>query len=272
MQGELPKEISLEVEARGFDHLAYSLEGLDTLRLGVVQDNKGKSFLGIERASLERELKRRLTRQNGGKESSYRILALSHESILLPLYKSASRRLPIRLAQPLRLAQGFTAISKIFKPDSLQVFGEETLLAKHQSVPLVGLPQEPLKASGVYTLSPSLPQGLSSSPNAVEMHITIEELTEQVISSLAIEPVGVPEGSVLKLMPNTADLKITIPSSMYNKVSGASFRLQVNYSEIEQARLLGEAPEELTVTLVGRPDWLKNYTITPAKVQYVITH
>ena len=32
----------------------------------------------------------------------------------------------------------------------------------------------------------------------------------------------------------------------------------------------GEAPRQLPITLVQKPDWLKHYRLTPDRVQYVI--
>jgi len=104
----------------------------------------------------------------------------------------------------------------------------------------------------------------------VQVHIPVEQLTEQTFT-LPVEVTGLPEGFILQPLPSSATIQLTLPRSRYKEIQPEDLTLAVAYPAlVSSGEAKSDAPRQLPIQLIKKPDWLKNYRITPDHVQYVI--
>ena len=127
-----------------------------------------------------------------------------------------------------------------------------------------------LKATPTTKVRLLLPDGVYASTNVVQVHVPVEQLTEQTFT-LPVEVTGAPEGFVLLPLPRVATIQLTLPRSRYKDIKPEELKIAVAYPDLVTAgNASGETPRQLPITLVQKPDWLKHYRLTPDRVQYVI--
>ncbi|MFC2270636.1 MAG: hypothetical protein ACFNJO_06670, partial [Porphyromonas endodontalis] len=118
-------------------------------------------------------------------------------------------------------------------------------------------------------------EGVRLSIPKVQVRAEFVKFTEKVLE-IPIEVEHKPEGVSLTLLPSRAQLRVAIPMSMYNTVRPEDFTLMIDYREIfapsgaDSTSVSGSSQDQLfTVYLVTPPEWLINYSITPARIQFI---
>ena len=111
---------------------------------------------------------------------------------------------------------------------------------------------------------------MHSSPDSVQLQISVVELTERRIE-LPVVAFNTPAGFVAKLLPARVSLTLTMPITDYNKPIGDKVSVVVDLSQISEAEQRGEKrPEMLPVRVEGLPDWVARATVAPKAVQYIL--
>ena len=246
--GELPKELKVKIEDTGFSLLFnYTFRTYSPIRLDVdMARARSDRRLLISSALLNQSVQARL------ESSSTRIVSITpNDGHLLKNLTIEPDHITIYGSRD-QLRQ-----IKAIYTDSVLLHQEGESLVQTKMVPL-------LKHEGVRL---SIPQ--------VQVRAEFVKFTEKVLE-IPIEVEHKPEGVSLTLLPSRAQLRVAIPMSMYNTVRAEDFTLMIDYREVfapsaaDSTSRSGSSQGQLfTVYLVTPPEWLINYSITPARIQFI---
>ena len=146
-------------------------------------------------------------------------------------------------------------------PDSTWIEGPVNILDT-----LHGIPTEPIKLKNIsknITRTAELVALPYCTPQetAVEVDIQVEQFTE-ARKIIPITPLHVPDSLTLRLFPDNVNISYEIGLSKYDKITASDFIFSVDYPKNADATYL-------EVKVVKAPDYIKNLSYTPQKVEYL---
>ena len=249
--GELPKELRVKIEDTGFSLLFnYTFRTYSPIRLDVdMARARSDRRLLISSALLNQSVQARL------------------ESKVVPVESYVS-------AEP---NDGHLLKNLTVEPDHITIYGSRDQLRKIKAVYTDSMLLHQEGESLVQTkMVPLLKhEGVRLSIPQVQVRAEFVKFTEKVLE-IPIEVEHKPEGVSLTLLPSRAQLRVAIPMSMYNTVRAEDFTLMIDYREVfapsaaDSTSRSGSSQGQLfTVYLVTPPEWLINYSITPARIQFI---
>ncbi|MDO4692419.1 MAG: hypothetical protein Q4A64_06070 [Porphyromonadaceae bacterium] len=262
--GNVPETLDLQVQDKGFEHIRYSLDGMEPIILKTSREAAGREYIGISKQELKTQIEQRLS-------SSAQVLQQSVSDIHVLLHKRVSKRVPIMLGSDPSTAAGFTASAVELHPADVVIFGTKESLDSINQIGTQALAQRELRQSISSNVDLILPAGVYCQTRQVRVHVTIEELTEQSFT-LPVQTRGVPTGYVLHPLPSSVTVLLTIPRSRYADLVEADVELSINYAEALADRNDTDtiAPRQLPVELSKYPDWVKRYSLKPEAIQFVL--
>lgn len=254
---ELPRFIVVQVQDKGVEQFKYSFYGFTPIHISRVQTLSADA-LALGRKELLEQVTSRLS-------TSAQVGSVTPHEVQVVLHRRASKVVPVALKAPVQVAAGYVAYPPSFTPDSVRIYGTEDVLARINKVYTRELKETGLKETITSKLSLTLPQGVASEINQVQVHIGVEAYVEHQFT-LPISVQGNRTGYRLLPLPSTATIKLTIPRSRYADLVDVDFALGVDFPEQSRAA----TSKMLPIKLIKSPDWIKNYSIEPAEVQYVL--
>lgn len=260
----IPRFLEVEVQDRGFEHLRYSLDDINPIQLRVYKNKGIPTHIGLDKKEITTSLAHRLS-------SSAVVLRQNFSELLVDLNPRSRKELPVKLTRAPYAGAGYTASDISFVPDTLVVFGP---LEQLDTISAIVLPNryDDLEESISDFVPVKLPKGLHSDTKKIQVNIEVEELTEQTYT-LPIIVRNVPEGYKLLPLPNVATIQLTIPRSKFAELSSDDIELVVEYTPAEEwEKAQGASGRSLEIRLAKSPKWLKRYTITPERIQFVLEH
>ena len=263
MQTKLPEYIEVSLEDEGGHLLEYTTRGLAPIRLRLQRDHQVIAGFSLSASALSGEVRSRLA-------TSARVISISPTSINATAYRRQRKVLPITLGSLPQVATGYAIGDIELTPAEITVFASGKALDTLTTILTAPFEEHMLKATTTTKVRLLLPDGVYASTNVVQVHVPVEQLTEQTFT-LPVEVTGAPEGFVLLPLPRVATIQLTLPRSRYKDIKPEELKIAVAYPDLVTAgNASGEAPRQLPITLVQKPDWLKHYRLTPDRVQYVI--
>jgi YbbR domain-containing protein len=104
---------------------------------------------------------------------------------------------------------------------------------------------------------------LQYSEKKVKITIPVEQFTEgEVKKELVVK--NLPDSIVLRTFPRTIHITYLVGLSNYENVIPELFKVTVDYNDIEKDS------ERIPVKVEKAPDYLKSYSYSPHKVDYII--
>lgn len=263
LQSKLPEFIEVSLEDEGGRLLEYSIRGIPPIRLHLQRDQQLIAGFSISSGALSAEVRGRLS-------SSARIISVTPTTISATAYRRQRKVLPITLGSLPQIATGYSIGEVELTPAEVTVFASGRTLDTLTSLRTEPFEEETLMTTTTTKVRIHLPEGVYASTTMVQVHIPVEQLTEQTFT-LPVEVTGLPEGFILQPLPSSAAIQLTLPRSRYKEIKPEDLTLAVAYPALvsgEEAK--ADIPRQLPIQLIKKPDWLKNYRITPDHVQYVI--
>lgn len=254
VQSKVPEVLELQIKDKGWEHILYSLRGLDTLQLRYLLDKQGLRYVGIESQDLSDAVAARLSREAD-------VVQMSFSELRIPLYKRISKKLAVRLPAIPMSANGYTISRLSLSPDSVLVYGAEQQLIGLSGVETIAWGDSIVSTSTKRKLSLNLPEGLYSKTDAIDVELKLEELTQQSYT-LPIIVLNAPTGYKITTFPSTASVILTIPRSYFNRITEDNLRLTADYNSRNED---GEMP----VHLSKRPSSVVQVRISTEVVQFI---
>ncbi len=261
---ELPKKITLHVDAFGFTLLRHKLNltfsplvfNINDFTRNMMENGKRSEYLILTNQYLN-EIADQLS-------SDVKVISISPDTLWFNFDQMIQKKVkvyPNVRIEPKRQYQLSGPIRT--RPDSVLVFGPRSVLdtlnhvstqyqrfesvseAIQKDVMLVGIDDIEIKEQ------------------RVELNIPIEEFTEsQMLIPLSVE--NKPDGITIKLFPNRVKVTFFVGLSRYSEILPADFKMVVSWNEIAPGRSV------LKVQTRAVPPFVKSVKIIPEEVEYII--
>lgn len=204
---------------------------------------------------------------SGDMPTGYQLLSFYPDTIYLKFEPKTSKLVPVQLLDTIKMAKQFDLKKDItLQPDSVTVFGPASIVDTLSYWPTDSLVLTDLKASLSDTLwlrnEPSL--ALSAEPGFVIYNIDVESYTEASIQ-VPVTILNAPLRVEATTYPKEVTVKFLVGLSNHEKVKAAYFEVVANLSGVDI-----ESDQVIELTLKQHPDFIKNPTLHPEAVEYII--
>jgi YbbR domain-containing protein len=262
--GELPEDIEVRFKAAGFDLLKYQLNSFDPLEVDVTSMLLSKDGLKAYWVTNDQ-----LSLIQDQLDPDVEVFSISPDTITISYQKLASKKVPIVL----NLKQNFDQFTTLYEapklePDSLLITGDEETLSKVDSI----ITKE-LKLSGeegvfdgfVDLVLPKM-EKTTFSNEKVKVHLRLAKLTENTLDQ-QVELRFLPDSVEVVVFPKQVHVKVQLALSDFDKLKAYEVRAYVDVSKA----LNENQPDFLSVQLDPLPDYVRNYSVEPKRVEYIIS-
>ena len=162
-------------------------------------------------------------------------------------------------------APGYNSVGRIdTTPDSVKISGKRNEVAQLSYLKTEEIKVENIDDTLKLQANLKVPSdNINVETNEVELFLAVQKFTEDE-KVLPVNLVNVPDSLQVNYFPKNVSVNYLVPISMYNKVNDEQFKIECNYNEkfIKQGILIPE--------LVKKPENIKNISINPYKVEYLI--
>ncbi|WP_158548361.1 CdaR family protein [Marixanthomonas ophiurae] len=220
-----PEELSFDLTTNGFEFFYYKIkQPVITINISdyYTKGNKTIAITDIQLTSLiSNQLDKNLSVKN-----------LSLNDLKVHLELLVSKKIPVFSKAKLSYKKGYMSLDTLkIKPDSVQLSGPSEIIKKIDSIPTKSKNFNDIDEDFQETIEVALPDipSLSVSPKEAELSIKVQEFTQKQIT-LPIEVINLPQGTIIKLIPEVTIISFNVPVKDFNKISKNDFRLFCDFS------------------------------------------
>lgn len=263
LEGDQPTTLDVSVSAKGSQLLFRWMKGVPPISLSMPQRVPQGGRILFSSAVLTQKVRESLG-------SSIQIRDIYPNQISLRAFPLQRKEVPVVNHVSVSAKDGYMVLPLTMTPTTVDLYGSREALEKVSEVHTKELLYKNLSQDKVVrVLIEEIPH-IYSSPDSVQLQISVVELTEKRIE-LPIEALNTPSGFVAKLLPARVSLTLTMPITDYNKPIGNNVSVVVDLHQIAEAEQRGEKrPEMLPVRVEGLPDWVVRAAASPKAVQYIL--
>jgi len=255
---ELPDKINVHIKDKGSVLLKYSF-GRKILPMEVTQKNMTdrQGILYVKQGDIESHIQKALA-------GTTTIIRVSPQQIEVPFGKQDQKRVPVAFNGSVYPDVGYGVSGRIMiSPALVSVYASESLLDSIAEISTVYLEVNNAKKTVTQEIKLKEITGVIFEPATVSVTIPVEEFTEKSLD-IPIVCINVPSDYVIRTFPSVVEVRCNVPLSRYRDVSADDFSIQVEFEELDQSTS-GMLPLKLT----KMPDWVRNYTLTPDRFEFV---
>lgn len=219
---QIPSSANIKVKGRGWRLLSLSLSGDFVFKISLKND------IGNVRIRLLNSLN-----ENSWATSNIQIIEINPSQIEVEIDKKISRKLPIKLNNELNFREGFgLAQLPILEPDSVIVFGSYKLVSQYDSIPTKKYKFDNLDKEFEKTIELEELQGLSFSPNKINVKFDIQQIVEKEFNDLPIEIKDVPPDRNILLIPDKITIALRGGINLLGKIQNEEIKVFTDYATI----------------------------------------
>jgi len=261
---EPPDHLILRVNAHGYALLRYKL-----VNRPVPVNFKVSAFTMNSLAGDPTRfyILTRYAREQVSKQlpSEFELVDMMPDSLIFHFARNVRKRIPVKAQLDFSVDRQFTTMNGIvLTPDSIWVTGPDVILDTMTAVRTQKMNLGSLSKSFEGKLSLESMKYLNAERDNVSCSIELEKFTEVVVD-VPLEVLNLPDSMSIQTFPPKIRINSTVGLSKYEKVLPASFRAQVDYSEIAAGKT------RLTVKITRTPDFLMNSDFNPKSVEYLLS-
>ena len=257
--------ITVGLDASGFDLVSYHLfkkrPEVKVDLSGLMIRNVGNTNKGVlPTAGLLRKMASQIGSHN-------ELLFISPDSLRFVFMSEHSKKVPVIPVLQYRLRpQHMLYDSLKITPDSVWVFGPETIIDTIKSVRTLAANLPDLHEDKQIMLRLEKPQGLplEYSENQTEILLRVEKFTEKAFS-LPINIICHETGYSLRVFPETVSVNCLVALKDYKRVDPAMFEASV-YCDPTEIHFLSK----LRVNITKHPSFVQIIRIDPERVEYIL--
>lgn len=261
---ELPDNLGLKVNARGYSLLIYKLSNrpvpinfrVSSFNMNSFPGDTSRSFL------LTRFAREQIARQL---PADLQLMELSPDTLMFQFANEVTRYLPVVPAISFSPGKEFTVRNGIrMDPDSVEVTGPDIYLDTIQEIPTQKKELGVLERSYEGTLALKGFDNVTYSDQKVWCSIELEKTTEFQVS-VPIQVTDLPDSLRIQTFPQQVQITGKVGLSKYERIVPEAFWVAVNYSDVLANKT------QLNVEVKMSPDFLITLDYYPRSVEYLIT-
>lgn len=255
------KNLQVQIEATGFEILGHKIKTrelqFDVSEFNSLGDYKYFYLPNREIHTIQKQLK------------DIKLLHFNKDSLIVYLGNLKTKKVPITSDVKLNFKPGFKLTEQLqIVPDSIEVNGPEKFIDSIHDIKTKSEKRNDINADLNFEIELLLPNSekkeLSFEASKVRLIGKVAKYTEGTME-LPIKLPLLPEGVKMELYPKSAVVKFEVSFENYQKIDTTSFRLTCNYP------IKGiNKDETLELLLSKKPSFVKEYSIEPQNVTYLI--
>jgi hypothetical protein len=253
------KEISFDITTNGFEFLFYQFDK-PKVSIDISEYfEDGKEDAVVPKNELIKLISSQL-------KSNLAVKNLSANELIIKLDAIKSKKVPIIVHKELQFKNGFRAVDSIWvKPDSVIVAGPSEFLEKVNSIGTVLLVEKGIEKSISRTISLQNPEKekLSMVPKEVVVSLAVAEFSQNELI-LPVEVVGVPENTIIKLIPKVITIMFEASVDNFKGITKSDFRVVCNYEDRNKEENF------MIPKLAQQPKGVFNVEFDTDKIDYLI--
>lgn len=253
--------VEVQIEASGFEILGHKLKSkelqFDVSDFNALGDYKYFYLPNRQIHTIQKQLK------------DIKLLHFNKDSLIVYLGNLKTKKVPIISHVKLNFKPGFKLTEQLqIVPDSIEVNGPEKFIDSIHDIKTKSEKRNDINADLNFEIDLLLPNSekkeLSFETSKVRLIGKVAKYTEGTME-LPIKLPLLPEGVKMELYPKSAVVKFEVSFENYQKIDTTSFRLTCKYP-IDSIN----KDETLELLLSKKPSFVKEYSIEPQKVTYLI--
>jgi hypothetical protein len=262
--GELPKSLTLAVNAYGFKLLHYKLSPLRPIFIDVnapyltpIRKGDTTNYF-IHTAVVKHEIARQLS-------PDVQIKGIQPDSIIFQFTNIIGKKVAIRPDIIIEFEKQYMQKGKmIIKPDSITIWGPQTIIdtmeyIKTEQINLFGINSSIKRKLGFLSN-----KNIKIYEKEVNIEIPVEKFTESSLK-INIEVINLPDTLILRTFPSEVEVTYLVGLSDFDKVRIDQFRAIADFEDIDK-----NLSNRLRIQLVKFPKDIKSVKTHPTKIEYII--
>ena len=256
-----PSSVEVSLKGRGFDLIKSKLKSLKpvSIPLGNVQlnDTDGYFLNTIEHKNL-------ISSELG---DDINVSGIDPARIGLKFSQIQSQKFKVHL----NYQKNFSKFKSLYRnpeirPDSITVWGTARQLASIDSIDTKMIRLKGEEDSVKMTVDLDLPQGtdLEFSHEAVSVNMIFTSLTEGSLD-IPIKMRHLPPDLNVTLIPKRVKVTYQVAINDFAKIESEDFECYVDLKDLK------DNPEFLPVQIKSLPELVRNFSVEPARVEYILT-
>ncbi|PKQ62276.1 hypothetical protein BZG02_13250 [Labilibaculum filiforme] len=265
LTNKLPQQLTLKVNAYGFDLIRYKLSTAflsNPFDVGFYTNNRMRNNKSIRNYSLvtsqivpqfERDL-----------SSSIQLISILPDTILFEFSPILEKKIPIKSNVSSSFEQQFMLDGAVFLEfDSVLVKGPSSILDSVHFVETEELILTNLNKTVRKTVNLKKVEGLEFDQVKVKITVPVEQFTEEKIT-IPIKVSNLPDSLLLRLFPGDVKVSYFVGFKKHGKVSADLFDVRVDYKETSD-----EGSNKLKIDLLRYPGFVTNVRFYPQELTYL---
>lgn len=259
---DLPKEVILEVKAKGFALLGYKIS---TSFLPITFNVSSFSNHLLEKSDVfeytlnTNEIKEKISNQLS---ADIKLLNIIPETMSFKFAASASKKIAIHPMADYTLKRQYILNDITADPDSILVSGPSTVLDTLKYIPTKTIEFKEIGRNRSEKVELAQVPNVTFENTQVLVTIEVEQFTEAA-RTIQIKALNLPDSLTLRLFPNYINITYDIGLSHYDKVSDTDFVFTVDYKQCALSSYLDVKAKQV-------PPFIKHLTYAPQKVEYIL--
>jgi hypothetical protein len=251
------ESVSLQVKANGFNLMMhYLLKPIDTLELSL-SENRDKPFY-----LTNRNLK------NISQSLPYTLEAVDAKpDTLFFLFDSkGKKRVPVQSQVKINWEGSWLPTSTMeMIPDSVTLYGSEADLKKVKRWKTQSLQFDNIQGTFDTWVALDTVRNIIPQPQKIRLIQKSSEFT-QARKTVKVQVQNLPGKKKIRLMPDTVQIAYLVPMHQFEEAEEATFTVDVDFSRLRQDQ------EFVIPRIRQKPEFVKNVTISPERIRFVITN
>lgn len=254
-----PEFINLKLKDKGSVLLNYTMgRKFKPIDINMGDESMKKGSIQVPQQEIRSDIMKQLL-------SSTNILAVEPNAISINYVPLAKKNIQVIFNGLIHTAEGFLLVDSVnIDPSEVTVYAKQSVLDTLNSIQTDYTLIENLKNNFSRKISLiSVPEA-SFNPSLVTIKGVVEEFTEKTLE-VPITCINIPEEIRLRTFPSSAKITCSIPITRFKELKPSDFIIDIDFHELEE-----NINGQIKLNITSKPDWVKQLSVTPEKIEFIL--
>ncbi|WP_299522617.1 hypothetical protein [Winogradskyella sp.] len=257
LQQDSSNVIDVLVEAKGFALVPYIFNKYKTIVLSSKTDMVTKPSHYLFDVQKNRFL------IEGQLGSSYNVLSISPDTLILPYSKRASKYIPVDLDANIEYATGFDIKGGFtFSVDSVKIVGAQDKIENVNTISTKELKLSKVNSFIDEDIEIEAIDDIDVFPKVVNVKADVKRFTEGTIE-VPVTITGKPNNITINYFPKTVTISYYVDLDSYSSISTNDFEVECNFNQIDEDQTF------FLPKITKSPNFIKRVNIKQKRVDFI---
>lgn len=201
-----------------------------------------------------------------GLPKGFKLVHLEPDTLHFVFQSVSTKKLPVRLRSEINPAKQFSMMGPAkLTPDSVTVTGPESIMDTLQSWPtemlvLNGINTTVTDTLGIFNNS----SNFEVSPDHIRYEVPIEAYTEASVN-VPIKSINLNSNEEVSLYPDSVTVTFLVGLSKHHAIEASQFQVVADFKDVSLSD-----DKYITLQMTRLPAYIKNPTVSPLSVEYIL--